>query len=154
MKHFIFTILSLLILLCPQYADAQKNISDAQRKQYAEKLLAFKHQILTRELDLTRDQANKFFPIYDKMEAELERIGRETRILEQKTLNNPTATTLECESTAYALFEQKKNEAEIELRYFEQFKNILEPRQLLKLKSAERKFRAEILKYYNNSIDD
>lgn len=120
---------------------------------YRAKVKQFKRQIITRELDLSRETANKFFPLYDKMDEELERVGRDTHTLEARTINNANASNIDCETTARALFEQKKTEGEIELRYFEKFRTILSPRQLLKLKSAEREFRRQVIQYFKGNID-
>lgn len=149
MKAKNFALLLIALFACFTATTAAQTTPE-QRKAYADKLRQYKRQILTRELDLTRDQANQFFPLYDKMDDELQRIGRETRMLEQRTINNSQATATECESAAYTLFEQKKAEAEVELRYFPQFKAILTPRQLLRLKAAERTFRQEVLKYFSS----
>ncbi len=146
-KAIIIFILALLTV--PAYVQAEPLSAPADKyEQYIERLRHYQHQVLTRELDLSRDEANKFFPVYDKMCEELEQVGRETKVLEQRTLNNPNASATECENTARALFEQKKTESEIEMRYFEQFKNLLTPRQLVKLKSAEETFRKEVMTHF------
>ncbi len=46
------------------------------------------------------------------------------------------------------LFEQKGKEAEIEMMYFEKFEKILTPRQLFKLRAAERHFTGRVLRHH------
>ena len=123
----------------PLMAPAQR-MSDENRIAWTVEMRKYKHQWLTKELDLSTEQAHKFFDLYDEMEDELERIYRETRSLENRTMRNDKATDTECEVAARAVFEQKKDEAEIELQYFDKFKEILTPQQLLRLRSAERAF--------------
>ena len=150
-RKFLLCIL-LVAFSLPMTAVADPSaVPDDKREQYKEKLRRYQHQFLTRELGLSREEANKFFPVYDSMCDELEQVGRDTRVLEQKTLNNTNASAVECENTARALFEQKKTESEIELRYFEQFRELLSPRQLLQLKSAEDAFRRDVLKHFARS---
>ena len=144
-----FIICTLIALFAfPSDACAQSSVPDEKLSAYKEKLRRYQHQVIARELSLSREESNKFFPIYDKMCDELERVGRETRVLEQRTINNPNASAVECENVARALFEQKKAEADIELRYFEQFKELLAPRQLLLLKGAEETFRKEVMAHF------
>ncbi len=142
------SILSVLlaIFVLPLVASADSPVD--KYEQYKERFRVYQHQVMARELGLSRDVANQFFDVYDKMCDELMQVASETRALEESTLKNEKATDLECENAARALFEQKKSESEIELRYFEQFKEILTPRQLLNIKRAEDVFRNEVIKYF------
>ena len=120
---------------------AQKN-----RDQRSKQLLEYKHQFYKKALALTPAQEAAFFKAFDLMDEELYRIGSETRALERKYMSAKNATDTELESAARTLFEQKKKEAEVELKYFEQFKNILTKRQLLMLKETERRCNKGLLR--------
>ena len=147
LRKILFCLL-LTLLVFPADSFAQTSGGDDKMAAYKDKLRRYQHQVITRELSLSREEANKFFPVYDQMCDELERVGSETRVLEQRTINNPNASAVECENTARALFEQKKTEADIELRYFDKFKELLSPRQLLLLKNAEETFRKEVMAHF------
>lgn len=123
-------------------------LSGEQLKQGLAEMRAYKHRMLVKELELTNEQEQKFFEIYDKMDEELLKTGRETRELERKTLQNEDATDTECATVARTLFEQKKKESEIELGYYDALAEILTPRQLLKLKSVERRIAMNLAKYH------
>lgn len=140
MKRYKILIAALVLTACAPILAPAQSISDEDRTAWTGEMRRYKHQWLTKELELTTEQSHEFFDKYDEMEAELERVYRETRTLETRTLRDDKATDTECEAAARAIFEQKKNEAEIELRYFDKFKQILTPKQLLKLRSAERSF--------------
>ena len=79
----------LLILLCAGVVTqtlAQNDRQDATRLQ------AYKIAFLTRKLNLTTEEAQKFWPIYNKYEAELraarmERAGKKEIETEEKILN-------------------------------------------------------------------
>lgn len=124
------------------YAAGQKNSEAA-----LEELKEFKHNYLKKELKLSRDQEAAFFKYYDQMFEELLALGDQTRRLERKVLRDSNATDLEMESAARAVFELKKKEGEIELKYFDQFKTILSKRQLLMLKPVERKMIIKLLEF-------
>jgi len=141
------------IALATGSAYAKQRISDEQREEWLGEMREYRHKFFRKELNLNRDQETKFFQAYDRMDAELIKIGEETREMEKKMINNTQASDTEMETVARALFEQKKREAEVELKYFDQFKEILSKRQLLKLKEVERKFNATLLKYAKEKRD-
>lgn len=152
MKHFTSTILALFIaaFATATSADAQQ-LSERDVQKGLEQMRAYKHTVLTRELDLTKDQQQKFFDVYDAMDNELMALGDETREIERKTSADANATDAECTEAARKIFEQKKREGEIELKYFDSFAQILTARQLLKLKSAERKIALGLAKYHGRA---
>ena len=82
------------------------------------------------------------------MEDEVERINTETRQLETTASDKTDASELELENAARTVFEQKRAEGQVEMTYFEKFKEILSPRQLLRLKNAERKFTQQLVKHH------
>ncbi len=141
----------LILLLCFISLTASsafaKQMSSQDRQKWLTEMRTYKHEFFTRELSLSKEQVSKFFPIYDEMEDKLNSISQQTRELERKTINDASASDLECEKAASAVFEQKKTEAEIELDYFDKFKTILSPRQLLNLKPTERKFVQQVVNY-------
>lgn len=138
-RHYILISALILAAAMPLMTPAQR-MSDENRIAWTGEMRKYKHQWLTKELDLSTEQSHKFFDLYDEMEDELEHIYRETRTLESRTLRDENASDIEYEAAARAVFEQKKKEAEIELQYFDKFKEILTPRQLLRLRNAERAF--------------
>lgn len=125
----------------------RSRLSKEDRQKYLEEMRQFKHDFLVKELNLTRDQQNQFFPVYDQMEDEVNQVAEDTRAFEDKVAQNEEATDMELEAAARALFEQKGRESEIEMVYFERLKDVLTPRQLLNLKGAERKFTQQLVRH-------
>ena len=80
-------LISALILAAamPLMTPAQ-HMSDENRIAWTGEMRKYKHQWLTKELEMSTEQSHKFFDLYDEMEDELERIYRETRNLESRTL--------------------------------------------------------------------
>ena len=122
---------------------AQPRPTPENRERWKSELRNYKHDFMARELDLSRDQQSKFFPLYDQMEDSIEQINADTRELEKRIGDD--ASDIQTEAAARALFEQKSREGQLELEYFDSFKTILTPRQLLKLKSAERQFMRRLM---------
>lgn len=139
--------LILTLCLAQTVMAQQQGMTEEEREKWLTEMRNYKHEVLTRELKLTREQQNEFFPIYDQMDDQLMQIATETRTLEAKVKNDSDASEIECEAAARAVYEQKSREGAVEMEYFDKFKQILTPRQLISLKNAERKFTNNLLKH-------
>ncbi len=133
---------------------AQDRPSSGDRDKWHSEVRNYKQEYLSRELQLTKEQQSKFFPIYNEMDEELNKVASETRDLEAKVNDDKNATDTEVSAAARALFEQKSRESEIELRYFDRYKEILTPRQLIRLKAAERKFTQQLVRHHGRMKAD
>lgn len=128
---------------------AQPPVASApDRDKIMSELRPYQHEFLTKELKLTKEQARDFFPVYDRMDEELQQIADETRDFERRVNENANASDTEIEAASQAVFSQKEREGKLELEYYEKFKEILTPRQLLRLKSAERQFTQRLLRQH------
>lgn len=156
MKKIAMAIMLAICALSAAYAQQpeQRGMSDEDREKWLNELRNYKHDVLARELKLSREQQAEFFPIYDEMDDELNQISTDTRELEAKVYNDPDASDLECETAARALFEQKSREGEVETAYFDKFKEILSPKQLIRLKNAERKFTQQLVRQHGRNRSD
>lgn len=137
----------LLVFAAPLLAQPQEQ-QGRDRDKFMEQLRPYQHEFLTKELKLSRDQAREFFAVYDKMDEELQQIADETRELERQALENADASDTELEAASQAVFAQKQKEGKMEMEYYEKFKEILTPRQLLQLKGAERQFTQRLLRQH------
>lgn len=118
----------------------------AEYKQWMEQMKKYKHDFLARELNLTAEQKEKFFQLYDKREDEKWKIGRDVRKMERDVLKKGAeATDLELEKAADAAMELPGRQNEIDRRYHAEFKKILSKRQLFKMADAERKFQKSLM---------
>ena len=149
-KRTILTIILLLSVVSFALAAAQSSVlSPDDRQRWLSEIRNYKHDFLARELDLSREQQNEFFPLYDEMEERIEALNAQARDIEANVSENPDAGDLEILGAAYSQFELKKLEGEIELEYYDKFKEILTPRQLLQLKSAEKLFTRQLVNRRN-----
>lgn len=123
----------------------QPAFSQVDREKWLGEMRNLKHEYLTRELNLTDEQQDKFFPLYDQMEDEIAQLNTATREEESRVAADADATDQKIENTARTVFEQKRAEGQIEMTYFDRFNKILTPRQLLQLKNAERKFTQQLV---------
>lgn len=122
-RFFIATLL--LLGLVAADMNAQSALSENDRSRWLSEIREYKHEFLAKDLELTREQQRDFFPLYDSMEDEVERINTETRALETKVSESKEASDLEIENASRTIFEQKRAEGQIEMTYFDKFKEIL-----------------------------
>lgn len=116
------------------------------REKWFKEAREYKHQYLIKELDLTKTQQREFFPLYDQMDDEMIKIQQETRQMEKRIKSlGDKASDLDYEKATDALYEAKEKEANIEKKYLTEFRKVLTPEQLFKLKGAERKFMRELM---------
>lgn len=138
-RRFFAAAIFAISALCVSEAVAQQ-LNDEDRDRYINEIRTYKHDFLTRDLNLSREQQKEFFVLYDEMDEKLQQLNTETRNLERQVDANSEASATEIEAVARAVFEQTAKEGNIELEYFDKFSKVLTPRQLLKLKSSEKKF--------------
>lgn len=148
MKRIIFIFLFFAMAAQSGIVLAQRQISEEDRARWSQRVREVKHSFLVSSLGLSREQQNEFFPLYDKMEDEINAITAQNRDLENRLLQDDKASDSEYSAAARTLFEQKGKESEIELEFYKQFESILTPRQLFRLKSVEREFLAKMVRQH------
>ena len=149
MKRILIILILAVGLLQAQEACAHRP-DDKGRKEWFREMRQYKHDFLAKELNLTKEQQEKFFPIYDEMEGSIFRINKEARDMERKVCDaKGSASDLEYEKATEALYEIKGKEAAVEMQYLPKFKTILTPKQLFLLKGAEQKFMRELMKQHS-----
>lgn len=124
-----------------------QNKSD--RDQWLEQIRQYKRTYFTKELDLTKEQQQKFFLLYEEMEDQTSKLEEDARVMERRVSEATDATDLEYEKAAEALYDMKLKQAEVEKGYMEKFKTILSARQLFELKGVERKFSRDMMRQHN-----
>lgn len=147
MKRILIVILIIATFVPFMNVEAKKN-GKADKKEWFALMRQHKHDFIEDELDLTDEQEDKFFPMYDAMEDELFKLHRETRKLE-KQVADKNATDVEYDAASKAIIDLKKKEADIELKYFDKFKTVLSSKQIFELKRAEKKFTRKIMNAHN-----
>ena len=145
-----------VVILCLALAGGQAAFAHEpegkrpDRKEWFKQLRCYKHDFLTKELSLTKEQQEKFFPLYDEMENQIHKAQHEAMMMEHNINKSTTSVSdLEYEKATEAMVEVKSKEASIEGQYLPKFREVLSAKQLFKLKQAERKFTQELMKQHN-----
>lgn len=125
-----------------------QNASSQNREQWMSEVRQFKRSFISKELNLTKEQQNKFFPLYEEMDEKTTQIDNDARTMEKHIAENADASELEYEKAAEVLYDAKVQQAQVEREYMEKFKTILTKKQLFELKSVERQFSRELMKQH------
>lgn len=148
MKQTITLFILSLAALVATTATAQPS-STKEQKRHArwEEFRNAKHAFYTEKLELTAEQAEKFFRLYDEMERskfEMSRdIRREMRALAQK---GDAVTDAEYKTVADKAAALPEKEAAIEKEYYAKFCEILSPRQQYLYHRCEIDFQKSLIK--------
>ena len=147
-KHPCVMLIKKLILLVA-LAATLACAAQSDRSQWMSELRQYKRSYFARELELTREQEQKFFPLYEAMEDETRQIEEEARMMEKRVAEATDASDLEYEKATEALFDAKVKQAGVERGYMEKFAPVLTPKQLFMIKAVERKFNRDLMKQHN-----
>lgn len=146
----IFTLVSFIWLALAGVPHAFAASQDkGGRAQWMTEMRQYKRSYLAKELDLSREQQNKFCPLYEEMEDQVAKINDEARVMERRVADIPNATDLEYEKATEAMYDASVRSAQVEREYMEKFRQILTGKQLFRLKAAERQFNREMMKQHH-----
>ncbi len=122
----------------------------AQRKIDKDKIQALKIAHITQELDLTEQEAQAFWPVYNTNEDEREKLrsGSYKNLIKKK---KPEEIT---EAEAKMILDNiiKMEEARLKLQkdYYAKLLNILSAKKIMKLMNAERSFRRKMIEQFKD----
>jgi hypothetical protein len=97
---------------------------------------------ITQRLDLTPEESQKFWPIYNQFTEKLKQIRSAAK------LEKPIAEMTDADAEKMIMEQMDKDTRELELRkeYFQKLKTAISVKKIAKLYKAERDFKAEMLK--------
>lgn len=152
MKTIRLTVLGLL-LLAPISLLAQtdkkptkEDIKESREKERDEKIDKLKIGFITTELALTVEEAEKFWPVYNELEAKVKELRKANRKLEKEVDEGYEALTNEDAKKKMAtLFENDEKETAVKKEYSEKISKIIGEKRSLKLLSLEHEFKRELL---------
>lgn len=107
---------------------------------------AAKIGFFTRFLALTEEEAQKFWPVYNKYEEEREAHRKKMMGLRLNKETTDELTEKEAEALVEQYLQLRQEEVELEKRYYASVKKVLPAPKVAKLFQAERQFQREILR--------
>lgn len=112
-----------------------------------QKIESMKVAYLTQQLDLSPEEAQKFWPVYNKYNEEMEKGRRNmrSRIMEEGD-GIEQMSNAEAEKALNDMLAFRASEVETLKKYTQEFKKVLSPQKVLRLFVAEQQFKHELLR--------
>lgn len=140
--------LSFLILsfvLISGFANAQPGDERVDKKEKIEQL---KIAFITKELELTTDEAEKFWPIYNEMSDKIHEKKKEERKLQKELKDGfDTLSEDEIKTKSGEILDNEIQQAEIKKDYHEKIAGVIGYKKATKLLSLEQQFKRELLQH-------
>lgn len=132
------TIIIALLMLITVGAIAQdRGKSDKMKEKVEAKKIAF----ITSELDLTPEEAQKFWPIYNQLQEDIDNLKTEVKKI------RPSRDMTEAEATDYISQAMEFEERELQLRkqFINNVKEVISMKKIARLRYLEREFKRKML---------
>lgn len=147
MKQLLFKCLSLSILiLIPASVFSQKGPPPPNKSRQKENIESLKVAFITNKLDLTPEEAQQFWPVYNQYSDKLQELRKKRRLENKEAKHNfEELSDTEIEQTVdnEIIFRQK--EIDLQKEYHSKFKAILPIKKVAKLYQAEEQFKKVLL---------
>ncbi len=119
-----------------------------------DKIEALKVGFITKELSLTSSEAEKFWPVYNEMEAKMKEIRQSCRKINQELKESEEKISNDdARKKMNTLFENDQKELDLKKEYSEKFIKIIGEKRTLKLLSLEHEFRRVLLERLKDRKD-
>ena len=147
--------LGMLMLIC--------TISHAQDRRHddrgSERLKSQKIAFISSQLDLTVDEAEKFWPIYNKYQDKQDALRKESRAyISDAKDSDETITEDEAKGIVMKGLEMEEKELELKKAFVEEASNVVSMKKIAKLKMVEREYKRSMIdkikKRYKGSKGD
>ena len=128
----------------------KKSEKQAERKAHHEKVEKMKISFITKELDLTTEESEKFWPIYNEMSKKI----RTEKKLQRSTgkelkKNHDTYSDSDFKAKTDLIFDSEAKEASIKKEYTGKIAGVIGYKKAAKLLSLEQRFKRELLNKIN-----
>jgi hypothetical protein len=148
MKNMKAVLLSLLIVI-PTIIQAQPD--PEKMKDRHEEIESMKIGFITRKLDLSPEESQKFWPVYNTYNKEMEVLRKGHRSNITKLRNDlDELSDSEIETLVDKEQDFRQNELNIRKKYHQEFKKVLTMRKVAALYGVEEDFKRELLKMLRN----
>ena len=141
------TILLFTFFICAiSFCCAQQEDKQAMKKETKEKIEALRKGYINDKLGLTEAEASIFWPIYTEYRLKEREIMEAMRPQQGKKLTMPDMT--ESEANDFIFNQMRMEEKKLALRkeYYTKLQKEISAKKLVRLKSAEKSFRAEVIR--------
>jgi hypothetical protein len=131
----------LIALLCPLFMFSQ-NISDEKRKKIEIQKIAF----ITKSLDLSSEEAQVFWPVYNNFSDEMKSIKEKIRDnMSSMRKDRSSLTEKQVGEIMEQKFKMEQMVLDIKVKFNKEFQKVISNKQIAALYHAEKEFKKELL---------
>ena len=131
----------LIALLCPLFMFSQ-NISDEKRKKIEIQKIAF----ITKSLDLSSEEAQVFWPVYNNFSDEMKSIKEKIRDnMSSMRKDRSSLTETQIGEIMEQKFKMEQMVLDIKVKFNKEFQKVISNKQIAALYHAEKEFKKELL---------
>ncbi len=136
-----------IIIACLFFAALTSGVTTAQKPSRMEQLNAQRVAFITEKLQLTPEEAQVFWPVYNEYRNKKNALEQEKiKLLRDYAAHRETLTDQETEDIADKYVRIGKKEADLMIQYHEKIKKVLPIKKVMMLYRVERQFQAFLLK--------
>ncbi len=141
-------------IFCMLFAIISLTVNAQDKRPERENVEAMKIGFLTDRLDLTPEEAQKFWPVYNQYSDEMEKLRKSRRLnLMEARQNMDEMSDSEAEKFVDSELKFRQDELDIMKKYHPRFKTILVPKQVARLYKAEEDFKRRLLEMLKDRPD-
>lgn len=117
-----------------------------KHEQKKEKVEAMKIGFITQQMDLTPEEAQKFWPVYNQMNNEIETLRKERKLSRENAKETfDVMTDADIEKLINDEMASRQKELDIHKKYVGQFKSVLPVKKVAQFYKAEEQFKRKLL---------
>lgn len=137
-KLISFKTFLIVMLLVPSFCMFGQN--GEFKDKLKDKFKAQKVAYITSELELSESESQKFWPIYNSYQSEIEQLKADIDIKPSRDMSDK-----EAEDMMYALLENRSKEIDVQKKYIQKMKTAISARKIAMLFKAERQFKEKVV---------
>jgi Skp family chaperone for outer membrane proteins len=123
----------------------------SQAQEAQQQIQTIRKNVYTRVLSLSDDEAAKFWPVFDEMQAKLNEIKKKAKIERLNIAQNyGSLTDAQMERALDNLLALEQEALDVKKKYYQKFKKVLPIKKVALLPKADREFRKELLNIYKH----
>ena len=143
MKRIVFLTLLFQIIV---------HFTPGQSGKAREKIEAARIAMITKELDLTPEQAQKFWPVYNEFKAKRGELSRSFK-QKRREFDASKASEEERQQMLDLRLETQQNQLNLEKEYSQKLLDVISSKQIIQLRQAEDKFRKLLIERLQQNRD-
>jgi hypothetical protein len=140
-------------LSIPAFAIAQDDDMPQLPEGRLQEIKAQKTAFLTQRMDLTPEEAQKFWPVYNQFDKEIEANRKEMREI-RKEMKDTGMSDADATKSLDRMLAALQKELDIRKQYTVEFKKVIGASKTLRMFKAEKDFNRELLKRIRDRMDE